>query len=321
MEQRSKIAVLVLSLCSTLLLLLTSCGGTGASSTVSSPSPTTQPAPGQSAGQQSLVVLVVEENHSYEQVIGNSSMPYLNSLAQQGALATQYYADAHPSIGNYFALTTGAIQTNDNNFSGPLSTDNLVRQMTAAGKTWKVYAEDLPSAGYLGTTVGNYEKHHNPFVYFSDVVNDASQAAKIVPLTQLTTDVSSGVLSDFVFVLPNAIDDGHSCSTGTVCSDSDLLARADQWLKTSVSPLLATSRFQSNGLLLITFDESNIADTRNGGGRVPLIAFGPKAKAGVQSAVLYKHENTLKTVCIVLGVAICPGTAASMSAEDDLVQH
>ena len=145
--------------------------------------------------------------------------------------------------------------------------------------------------------------------------------AKIVPITQLATDVSAGTLSDFVFVLPNAVDDGHSCATGTVCNDNDLLARADQWLKTTISPLLATSRFQSSGLFLITFDESNIADIRNGGGRVPLIAFGPKAKARSQSAILYKHENTLKSVCVVLSLASCPGPAASMSAEDDLIQQ
>ena len=303
------------------LLLLTSCGGTGAGSPATSPNPTSQPAPVQPVAPQNLVVMVVEENHSYEQVIGNSVMPYLNSLAQQGGLATQYYADAHPSIGNYFALTTGAVQTNDNNFPGPVSADNLVRQINASGKTWKAYAEDLPSPGYLGTTVGNYEKHHNPFAYFSDVINDPNQAAKIVPITQLATDVGADSLSDFVFVLPNAINDGHSCPSGMVCTDGDLLARADQWLKTTISPLLATSRFQSSGLLLITFDESNIADIRNGGGRVPLIALGPKAKAGSQSATLYKHENTLKTVCVVLGLATCPGPAASMSAEDDLIQH
>lgn len=264
--------------------------------------------------------MVVEENHSYEQVIGNSAMPYLNSLAQQGASATQYYADAHPSIGNYFALTTGAVQTNDNNFLGPLSADNIAREITTSGKTWKVYAEDLPSTGYLGEDVGNYEKHHNPFAYFSDVISNSSQAANIVPFAQFASDLSASTPPNFVFVLPNAIDDGHSCPSAVVCSDSDLLGRADQWLKTNISPLLATSRFQSSGLLLITFDESNIADIRNGGGRAALIAFGPKARAGAQSATLYKHENTLKTVCVVLAVA-CPGPAASVASEDDLVQH
>jgi len=319
LRQVSRIDVLTWAL-SCALLLLTACGGTGVSSPVSSPNPNPQPAPAQPVAQQSLVIIVVEENHAYEQIIGNSVMPYLNSLAQQGALATQYYANAHPSIGDYFALTTGAVQTSDNNFPGPLSADNLVRQINASGKTWKAYVEDLPSSGYLGTTVGNYEKHHNPFAYFSDVVNDANQAAKIVPITQLATDVGAAAISDFIFILPNAIDDGHSCLAGTVCNDNYLLARADQWLKTTISPLLAISRFQSSGLLLITFDESNVADIRNGGGRVPLIAFGPKSKAASQSATLYKHENTLKTVCVVLGLPACPGPAASMSPESDLIQ-
>jgi len=318
MNQQARMAVLLWPLGSA--ILLSSCGATHAAP--SSPSVGPQPTPTQpSAAQQSLVVMVVEENHSYEEVIGNSAMPYLNSVAQQGALATQYYADTHPSIGNYFTLTTGAMQTNDDNFPGPLSADNLARELTASGKTWKVYAEDLPSAGYLGDDVGNYEKHHNPFAYFIDIVNNSSQAANIVPFAQLTSDMSAGKLPDFVFVLPNALDDGHSCPSGAVCSDGDLLGRADQWLKTNISPLLATSRFQSNGVLLITFDESVIADLRNGGGRVPLIAFGPKAKASAQSATSYKHENTLKTICVLLGVSSCPGPAASVDSEDDLVQH
>src|SRR5690349_6197130 len=276
MHQQARIAVLLWSLYSA--LLLTSCGGTGGTTAGSSPAPSAQPVPGQSTAQHNFVVMVAEENHSYEQVIGNSSMPYLNSLAQQGALATQYYADTHPSIGNYFALTTGAVQTNDNNFPGPVSADNLARELAASGKTWKVYAEDLPSPGYLGSSVGNYEKHHNPFAYLSDVVSNPSQAANIVPLTQWMSDLNAGALPDFAFLLPNSIDDCHSCPAGTLCSDNELLGRADQWLKANIAPLLASARFQSSGLLLITFDESDAADVRNGGGRVPLIAIGPKAR-------------------------------------------
>ncbi len=59
------------------------------------------------------VFIVVEENTDYSSVVGSSSMPYLNSLISQYGLATNYYADTHPSIGNYMALTTGQILTND----------------------------------------------------------------------------------------------------------------------------------------------------------------------------------------------------------------
>ena len=59
------------------------------------------------------VFIVTEENHDYSAAIGSASMPYLNGLAQQYGLATRYYANTHPSIGNYFMLATGQIITND----------------------------------------------------------------------------------------------------------------------------------------------------------------------------------------------------------------
>src|SRR6266480_2993629 len=93
----------------------------------------------------SHVFIVMEENHSYSSVIGNSSMPYFNSLARKYGLATQYYANTHPSIGNYFMLTTGQTITNNDSYTGTVSANNLVRELISAGKTWKSYAESLPS--------------------------------------------------------------------------------------------------------------------------------------------------------------------------------
>lgn len=319
-----KLRIAGLLVLSYLVATLISCGGRGTSptsaNTVGPPSAPGSPSAPLSSSQIGPVVMVVEENHSYEQVIGNPVMPYLNSLAQQGALATQYYANLHPSIPNYFALTTGGTWTIDDSFSGPLPADNLAREISAAGKTWKSYAEDLPSPGYLGTTVGNYIKHHNPFAYFSDVVNNSAQAANIVPFSQFAADLNAGALPAFSFVVPNALDDAHDCPTGVTCSDNDLLSRADQWLKANIAPLLSNPQFQKSGLLLIVFDESLLLDLRNGGGRVPLVAVGPKARAGAQSAVSYNHVNTLKSVCEVLALPTCPGAAASASGEDDLIQ-
>src|SRR5512146_2873146 len=94
------------------------------------------------------VVVVVEENHSYSHVIGNPAMPYLNHLANTYGLAKDYYANTHPSIGNYFMLTTGKIVTNNDGYTGVLTGNNIVQQLMTAGKTWKVYAESLPYTGY-----------------------------------------------------------------------------------------------------------------------------------------------------------------------------
>src|SRR5271165_6770072 len=110
-----------------------------------------------SAGVQvSHVFIVMEENQSFTDIIGNPSMPYLNSLAKAYSSAPGYYANAHPSIGNYFMLTTGQIITNNDGYMGTVTVDNVVRELLAAGKTWKEYSESLPYQGYDGGDTGEY---------------------------------------------------------------------------------------------------------------------------------------------------------------------
>jgi acid phosphatase len=243
--------------------------------------------------------LVVEENHSYSQVIGNPSMPYLNGLASRYGLGTQYYANVHPSIGNYFMLTTGQFETLNDSFTGTISDDNVVRELVRANKTWRSYAESLPSVGYLGGDVYPYERQHNPFSYFSDVVG-TTQAANVVPFSQFPSDMAAGTLPDFSFIVPNVLDDAHD---GT-------LTAADQWLSTNIAPLLQTSSFQNGGLLIVVFDESIFLDVAYGGGHVPLVVAGPNVKPGYQSTTLYQHQSTLRLVLASLGINSFPGSAA-----------
>jgi hypothetical protein len=269
------------------------CGG-GGSAPVQTPVPAGQPT-------FTHVVLVIEENHSYSEVIGNASMPYLNSLASQYGLATQYFADAHPSLPNYLVLTTGLTETFDDNFAGTISDDNVVRELVKAGKTWKVYAESLPSPGYVGGDASLYVRRHNPFTYLSDVHNDSSQAANIVPFTQFATDLVSNALPQYSFIVPNTMDDAHD---GT-------LAQADAWLQTNIAPLIAGSAFQSSGLLVITFDEGNQADVNHGGGQVATLIISSTVKPGFQSVTLYQHQSTLRLILAGSGINNFPGMAAT----------
>src|SRR4051812_48960781 len=94
------------------------------------------------------VYVVVFENHSYEDVVGSPAMPFFNSLIAQGALTENMFGDVHPSVGNYFMLTTGEHITQDSAFTATVSVDNLVRRLRAASKDWAVYAQGLPSTGY-----------------------------------------------------------------------------------------------------------------------------------------------------------------------------
>jgi phosphatidylinositol-3-phosphatase len=247
------------------------------------------------------VVLVVEENHSYAEVIGSSSMPYFQSLTSQYGLATQYYADAHPSIPNYLALTTGLMETSDDGFSGTISDDNVVRELVKAGKTWKSYAESLPSPGYLGGDSGLYKRGHNPFTYLSDVQSDSVQAANIVPFTQFAADLANNALPQYSFIAPNLLDNAHD---GT-------LAQADAWLQTNIAPLLASPAFQSKGLLIITFDEGDQSDISHGGGQVATLIISSTAKQGFQSQTLYQHESVLRLILSGSGVNTFPGMATA----------
>ncbi len=255
----------------------------------------------------SHVFLLVEENHSYSQVIGSSSMPYLNSLASKYGLALTYYANTHPSIGNYFMLTTGQIITNNDSDCSMVSNDNIVRHLITAGKTWKSYAESLPYAGYTGCDTGAYVKRHNPFSYFKDVVNSSTEKNNLVPFPQFAKDLANNQLPQFSFIVPNVNDDGHN---GT-------LSQADSWLKTNIAPLLASSTFRTDGILIIVFDESVTSDKQGGGGHVAALVIGPKVLAGHKSNVTYQHQNTLKTLMQALGMTTFPGAASSASGMGD----
>jgi len=227
-------------------------------------------------------------------------MPYLNGLVKKYGFATSYYANSHPSIGNYFMLTAGEIETTDDGFTGTVSDDNIVRELVKANRTWNCYAESLPSVGYSGGDSYPYLKHHNPFAYFSDVVG-TPQANHLVPFSQFSADLGSGHLPDFSFIVPNVLNDAHDGSLGA----------ADQWLSTNIDPLIKSSSFKDNGLLIVVFDESVQGDLAHGGGHVALVMIGSQVKTGYQSSSFYQHQSTLRLVLSTLGLTSFPGKAAS----------
>ena len=128
--------------------------------------------------------------------------------------------------------------------------------------------EDLPNVGYTGGDNGDYMQHHNPFTYFADGVNSPSELNNLVPFSQFASDLANNALPQFPYIIPNIQDDAHN---GT-------LNQADSWLKTNIAPLITSSTFQQDGLLIITFDESFDTDTQNGGGQVPAVIISPKAE-------------------------------------------
>src|SRR5882724_7944247 len=324
---------LVSCLLFSLVLIVTGCGGVGVNTAssgststptptpVSTPTPTATPsptpAPNPSPTPTSIpaadhVFLILLENHAFNQVIGTPFMPYLNSLASQHSLATNYFANTHPSIGNYFMLTTGNIETNNDAFAGTVSSDSIPRAFAASGKTWKAYMESLPSVGYTGGDVYPYFKHHNPFAYMTDVLGSSAETANLVPFTQLASDLGAGAVPNFAFIAPNAEDDAHDCPTGgSVCLDSDKLTAADNWLKNNIDPLIKAPAL-ANSVFIIVFDEDEFDVVAvNGGGKVAWVMAGTHVKAAFKSTTFYQHQSTLRLVLDLLRVADHPGNSAT----------
>ncbi len=257
--------------------------------------------------QSNHVLMVMEENQSYATVVGNTSdWPNLNNLISNGALATNYYANSHPSIGNYFMLTTGQLLTTDDSSTTVWSVDNLARRMLASGVSFKIYAEGI-TQGYLGGNTGLYLIRHNPFAMLSDVADDPQVANQCIwPFTQFAADLAGGTLPDFSFIVPDVADDAHD---GTP-------QQADTWLQTNViGPLSNSSAFASggDGILIVDFDEAATSDTANGGGKVSPVFWGPNVKVAFTqtSATVYQHQSMLRTVMDALRLSNPPGAAAS----------
>jgi acid phosphatase len=253
------------------------------------------------------IVIVMEENQSYATVVGNTgSWPNLNTLIGTGALPTNYYANSHPSIGNYFMLTTGQLLTTDDSSTAVWNVDNLARRMLASGVSFRVYAEGI-TQGYLGGDTGLYVIRHNPFAMLSDVADNPQVANECIwPFMQFATDLASGTLPEFSFIVPNLDDDAHN---GTPL-------QADAWLQTNVAtPLSTSAAFASggDGILIVAFDEAVDTDTTNGGGHVAPVFWGPNVKAGYKqtSSTVYQHQSMLRTVMDALRLANPPGSAAS----------
>jgi acid phosphatase len=153
--------------------------------------------------------------------------------------------------------------------------------------------------GYVGGNTANYAVRHVPLAYLTDVQANATGRQGLVPFTQFPTDLASGQLPNLSFVTPNFCDDAHNCAPSV----------ADTWLKTNIAPLLTSTPFKDDGLLIITFDES-ASDNTHGGGRVAAVFISPAfSKPGYQSTTPYQHESTLRLMLEGLGVQSLPGAA------------
>jgi hypothetical protein len=235
------------------------------------------------------VAVIVLENRSYEQVIGNRHAPYLNSLARRGALATRYFAITHPSLPNYVALTTGGhVGVNHDCATCRAEGTSLVNELDGAGISWRAYFENRPrhvTGPYVRGAA--YNRHYNPFVY-TEALGASDLADDTTNFSRLWSDLSARKLPSFSWIAPNVWHDGHTAP----------LASADRFAARLVPRVLKA--LGPHGVLFLTWDEGRKTDLRGahglGGGHVALIALGPGARPGARVRIRANHYALLRTI-------------------------
>ncbi|MHB8233962.1 MAG: alkaline phosphatase family protein [Solirubrobacteraceae bacterium] len=249
----------------------------------------------------SHVIVVMLENTEYGEVIGNSSAPYVNSLARRYGLMTQSYAIGHPSLPNYLALTSGSTHGITSDCTDCMvSATNIVDQLERARIGWGAYLEDVPSPCFAGAQAGGYAKKHNPFAYYADIARSPSRCRRLTGFEQLADDLRNGQLPAYAWISPNLCDDGHDCGVGT----------ADGFLARSVPALLRA--LGPRGFLVLEWDEGTSDRGCCGaaaGGHIATIVAGPQVRAGARSSQPIDQYGVLGSIEEAFGLSPLGGAA------------
>lgn len=238
------------------------------------------------------VVVVVEENRGYSQILHKEhAASTIYSLAQRGMLFTQSYGVTHPSQPNYLALFSGATQGVAGNACGySFSNDTLASALQDQGLSFASYSESLPEIGSLACMAGHYQRKHNPASNWQGTRLPASMNLRFSDFPQ-----DYAQLPTVAFVIPDQSHDMHDGS----------FESADDWLKTHITPYVDWA-FQHNSLLVLTWDEDNGRE----GNHVVTLLVGPMVKPGT-SAQRIDHYNVLRTLLDFYGL---PAIGASKDA-------
>jgi hypothetical protein len=238
------------------------------------------------------VVWVVMENKAYSSIIGSASAPYENQLASQCGSGVNFFAETHPSLPNYIAMTSGSPQgiADDNPpASHPLDVPSIFSQL---GTSWRSPQESMPSNCLL-TNSGLYAVKHNPAAYYTNIRTDCGTLD--VPLTD-PPDVSAR----FTFVTPNLCNDTHDCSVAT----------GDAWLQTFLGKVFASAEYQAGKTaVFLTWDEDDSSHSNH----IATIVAAPSVAPGTAPTATFNHYSMLRTTEEMLGLGFV-GSAATASS-------
>jgi phosphatidylinositol-3-phosphatase len=270
------------------------------------------------------VFVIMMENTSYTNLIGNPNAPWINFAANNYGLATNYFGVTHPSQPNYIAATSGSTNGVVDDSDTIIDVTNIVDQLEGAGKTWKGYMQSLSlCTTKLDHACGNqlYERKHNPFVSYQDIQTNPARMANIVDFSQFANNLANNTVPNYSWISPDQCNDMHGrsgpstdpCNFGNV---QGLIATGDAFLSSTVNQIMNSNAWQNSAsVIFITWDESSFTNTppfnsypfgfgdtsgccdaSPGGGHVVTIAIPNQNDTQRTSNVAYNHYSMLATI-------------------------
>ncbi|MGI8786357.1 MAG: alkaline phosphatase family protein [Pyrinomonadaceae bacterium] len=255
------------------------------------------------------VIVVWFENRESTAITAATAPNFIN-FARTYANFTNFFGVTHPSQPNYLDLFSGSNQgvTDDGHHTFPNTVDNIARQMTAAGKSWRVYVQGFPGNCFNNDTfaggidgpgvAGQYVRKHNPAMTFQSVTGNPAECANVQPLANFDPTVN------FAFVVPNMINDMHDGTT----------AQGDAFLQQFL-PLVLNSPDFAHTLLVVSFDEGSTST--NGGGHIYTAAAAPWLNNKTITAT-YNHFSMLRTIEQIFGLPFL-GSAANFPTISEIL--
>jgi phosphatidylinositol-3-phosphatase len=275
---------------------------------------------------------------NYVAAVGGSYFTVSNT---SGPLKVDFSGDNAYYCSPTSPLPECAGTTGDHQINAP----SLFSQLDAAGLSWKTYQQSIPEVGYtglyypFGAVPGAQDKlyasKHNPVMNFlafygpaptspSFTPNAAQQAAlnKMVPDTQLATDLATGNVPAFSFIVPDQCHDMHgtvSCPSGAA-----LIAAGDTYVAQTVNAIMSSQTWQrGNNAIVITWDENDFSSddcnanvpVASTGCQVPTIVIANHGPRGLQYDVASNHYSLLLSVESAFGLG-CLEQACSSSGSN-----
>jgi hypothetical protein len=211
-------------------------------------------------------VVVVQENHGFSEIIGNPNAPFINTLASQGLVFTNFRGIGRPSQVNYFALFSGSTHGVMDDDAHTISAPTLADQLERAGLSFIGYGES------------GAERKHKPWESFVSSQR-RGQDFKAFPN-------NFDCLPTVAFVTPNL---SHNMHDGTV-------SKGDRWLRRHLERYVRWAKWH-NSLFILTFDEDGGHDDD----RVLTIIVGAGLKPGMNGTP-GNHYSLLRTIQSMYGL-------------------